>query len=465
MSRPLARVSLLLTVVLAVIVVDMAPPSASADSTMRLSAARSVSPSSAPRATGKDPFYRYTGAVPLARIAPGTIVKKRSTDLAIGTTSTPVSVEQLLYRTTGEVAPHRDRHHRDRPPRHVLAGAGCGLPELLRRTGSPVRSQLHAAGWRSRLGESAADRRGGADHRLLCGRRLRPHDHPDFEGEHLEWTAGQESGYGSLDALRATEHYLGMASDSPVGLTGYSGGSIAADWASELAPSYAPSWTWWEWPRAGFPSTRPQPHLHQRQPRLVGDHPGPLVALSRAFNSTSAYLSPYGKKLTAQVQTACIGSFYGAYPGLTVQQIQAQVQRPPAGPGPRAHHQPAHHGEHDGRPGLVHCSWPSETPTGPATGSWSVRTSKRSPTNTAPRAYAAAAVRLPRREPRRGGRDLRTRGGRVYSRRVLRDCRSFRVVVRCRPAIRSPPCQRLDRGYGPTKCPPTCPPAAVRRAR
>jgi hypothetical protein len=50
--------------------------------------------------------------------------------------------------------------------------------------------------------------------------------------------------------------------------------------------------------------------------------PATLVALSRAFRLKLApYLSPYGKKLAAQVQTACIGSFYGAYPGLTVQQL------------------------------------------------------------------------------------------------------------------------------------------------
>jgi hypothetical protein len=102
-----------------------------------------------------------------------------------------------------------------------------------------VRSQLHPAGRRS----GSANEQQTEEEELIIGSYVAAGfvlTIPDFEGENLEWTAGQESGYGTLDALRATESYLGMAADSPVGLTGYSGGSIAADWASELAPSYAP---------------------------------------------------------------------------------------------------------------------------------------------------------------------------------------------------------------------------------
>ena len=57
-------------------------------------------------------------------------------------------------------------------------------------------------------------------------------------------------------------------------------------------------------------------------PDWSGVLPATLVALGRAFKVNIApYLSPYGKQLAAQVQSACIGSFEGAYPGLTVQQL------------------------------------------------------------------------------------------------------------------------------------------------
>src|SRR2546423_4962438 len=36
---------------------------------------------------------------------------------------------------------------------------------------------------------------------------------PDFEGTHLDWMAGRESGYGALDAIRATESYLGRSEE------------------------------------------------------------------------------------------------------------------------------------------------------------------------------------------------------------------------------------------------------------
>ena len=37
---------------------------------------------------------------------------------------------------------------------------------------------------------------------------------PDFEGTDLHWVAGHESGWSTLDSIRATESYLGMSSDA-----------------------------------------------------------------------------------------------------------------------------------------------------------------------------------------------------------------------------------------------------------
>ena len=57
---------------------------------------------SGPLPPDRDPFYRYGGSTPLSRIAPGTVLKSRSVQLALGTWATPVAAEQLLYRTTGK---------------------------------------------------------------------------------------------------------------------------------------------------------------------------------------------------------------------------------------------------------------------------------------------------------------------------------------------------------------------------
>ena len=51
----------------------------------------------------QDPFYTYTGSAPLSQIAPGTVLKERRVSLSVDGLTVPVSTEQVLYRTTGEL--------------------------------------------------------------------------------------------------------------------------------------------------------------------------------------------------------------------------------------------------------------------------------------------------------------------------------------------------------------------------
>ena len=63
----------------------------------------------------------------------------------------------------------------------------------------------------------------------------------DYQGEDNAYGVGQLSGYETLDAIRAAERWLGVPEVStPVGMLGYSGGAVATEFASELAPTYAP---------------------------------------------------------------------------------------------------------------------------------------------------------------------------------------------------------------------------------
>jgi len=60
----------------------------------------------------------------------------------------------------------------------------------------------------------------------------------DYEGENLAWGAGQQSGYQTLDGIRAAESHLHAgAGKTPAALIGYSGGSIGTAWAHEMAPA------------------------------------------------------------------------------------------------------------------------------------------------------------------------------------------------------------------------------------
>jgi Secretory lipase len=317
-----AGVGLVVSTLLVVAGTGLTPLAAGA-STSAARASSTSSSTSGPLLPSQDPFYRYTGSEPLKDIAPGTVLDERAIDLAVGTTSTPVSAEQLLYRTTGErgqptvtvttvIAPLGDVS----PPRLVgylsfydALGDECD-PSYTLQGGDP----------------GSANEQQTEEEELIIGSYVAAGfvlTIPDFEGEDLEWTAGQEAGYGTLDALRATESYLGMAPNSPVGLTGYSGGSIAADWASELAPSYAPALDLVGVAEGGIPVDYAHNLTYiNGSADWSGVIPAVLVALARAFGlNIDPYLSAYGEELAAQVQSACIGSFEGAYPGLTVQQL------------------------------------------------------------------------------------------------------------------------------------------------
>ncbi|KAI9693563.1 MAG: hypothetical protein M1820_009129 [Bogoriella megaspora] len=64
---------------------------------------------------------------------------------------------------------------------------------------------------------------------------------PDFEGPYADFTAGVQEGHATLDSVRAALHSeVGPGSKARYALWGYSGGSLASEWAAELQVQYAP---------------------------------------------------------------------------------------------------------------------------------------------------------------------------------------------------------------------------------
>jgi len=279
--------------------------------------------SAAPLLPDKDPFYQYHGSRPLAAIPPGTILARRSVDLGADGMRLPVTAEQLLYRTTGELG----------QPTVTVTTVIAPTGRLLARRLVAYLSFYDALGdqcdpsYTLQGGDPGAANRSQAEEEeaiiasyVLAGFTVTV---PDFEGEQLDWTAGQEAGYATLDAVRATEHYLGLPADAPVGLSGYSGGSIAADWASELAPRYAPTMRLIGVAEGGLPVDYAHNLAYiNGSPDWSGIIPAALVGLTRAFDvDLRPYLSPFGRRLVRQEEHGCIGSFYGAHPGLRIQQL------------------------------------------------------------------------------------------------------------------------------------------------
>jgi hypothetical protein len=65
---------------------------------------------------------------------------------------------------------------------------------------------------------------------------------PDYEGLRSEFLVAGVEARGVLDGIRAVKRFApaGVAVNAPVGLWGYSGGSLASVTAAQLQPSYAP---------------------------------------------------------------------------------------------------------------------------------------------------------------------------------------------------------------------------------
>jgi secretory lipase len=281
-----------------------------------------------PPAPSKDRFYRYTGHEPLARIPPGTVLKRRTVHVVFGPMTTPVAAEQLLYRTRDE-----------------LGQPSVTVTTVMAPTSAPVRLIGYLSfydGLDSRCDPSyalaggtppgSADQQQAEEEDLLMSWYL---DHgfaltvPDFEGTGLHWMAGRESGYNTLDAIRATESYLRVPPTTKVGLSGYSGGAVAADWAAELASAYAPSVNLVGVAMGGVPVN----YLHMfgyinGTDEFSAAVPGMLLGLARAYHvDLSHYLSAYGAKAVAGEQGTCIASDFGRYPGLTYQRLLRPAYR------------------------------------------------------------------------------------------------------------------------------------------
>jgi hypothetical protein len=260
-----------------------------------------------------DPFYAYSGATPLAEQPPGTVLGKRAVTLDLNGTSVPA--EQLLYRTKDE---------QGRPSVTVTtvanpAGAAKGIVGYL----------SYYDGLGDKCDPSYTLQGGGAgpgDEATVIGLLISSGyavTVPDFEGETLDWAAGDEAGWDTLDAVRATENDLGLPATTKVGLFGYSGGSIAGDWASELAPTYAPELTLVGTAIGGVPANLA--HLMSYVDGSIasaGAIPAAMVSLSRAFGiDFSQYESARGLADTEAIKDDCIADFTAAESGVHIKDL------------------------------------------------------------------------------------------------------------------------------------------------
>jgi hypothetical protein len=267
----------------------------------------------------QDPFYAYSGSTPLSQVTPGTVLNKRGVSLTIEGLTVPVSTEQVLYRTSGEQGQPTVTVTTIIRPLLSLGTKIVAYQMAYDALGPECDPSYTLQGGNNSDSTGQAEAAAISAY-VLAGFTVTV---PDYEGENLDWGAGQESGYDTLDAIRATENYLGVPASTEAGMVGYSGGAIATEWASELAPSYAPELNIVGAAAGGVPVdfAHNLTYINGDQD-WAGVIPAVLVSLGHAFGiDITSYLSAYGQQVVNQVAGECIGSFAANYPGLTVQEL------------------------------------------------------------------------------------------------------------------------------------------------
>ena len=284
-----------------------------------------------PTPPSQDPFYSYEGSRPLKRIAPGTVLKTRTTSYNVVGIPLPVTAVQLLYRTTNQLG---------KPAVNVTSVL---LPPAPAATPTVVSYQSFYDSLTNEDDPSYAISGGVSFGGLipdfeagLIAAPLLQGDTvvvPDTEGENADFAAGPEYGLNTIDSLRAalSSPATGLAGTQKVGLIGYSGGAIATEWAAELAPSYAPELNS-KIVGVAFGGTLVDPAHNLRYVEgssvWAGVIPMGLIGIARAFDvNLTRYMTPYGQELNTKLQHASITEVLGQYPGLTWAQI-AKPQYP-----------------------------------------------------------------------------------------------------------------------------------------
>ncbi|MGZ4165221.1 MAG: lipase family protein [Solirubrobacteraceae bacterium] len=264
-----------------------------------------------------DPFYTWSGS--LAGVAPGTILRQRAIPSADLGTSTPLSATQLLYRTTGEHGQPTVTVTTVIQP--VTAAASTKIVSY--QTAYDALGSVCDPSYTLQGGNSGYD---SNEQTLIGGYVAAGYTvlDTDYEGTNLDWGAGQESGYNTLDGVRAAENLLhAPGATTPVGLIGYSGGAIATEFASELAPRYAPGLDIAGVAEGGIPVDFAHNLSYVNgSADWSGVIPAVLVGVGRAFAiDLRPYLSAPGVEITRTVASQCINNFLGNYPGLTIQKL------------------------------------------------------------------------------------------------------------------------------------------------
>ena len=281
----------------------------------------------------QDPFYAYQGAAPLASIAPGTILKTRALMYHVAGVPLPIRTIQLLYRSTGQLGqPTVNVTSVLEPWLRASAPNVVAYESFYDSLNPNDEPSYEIAGGLSLGGLIPAVETALVAPELLHGDVVVV---ADTEGENADFADGPEYGMYTLDSLRAAlrSPLTGLRHTTKIGIIGYSGGAIGAEWSAEMAPAYAPDINRLLVGSAmGGVLVDPDHNLYyvNGSSAWAGILPMAVIGVARSFQVDLAqYLTPYGLQLYNKLQHASIINVLLQYPGLTLQQLLLPQDLPP----------------------------------------------------------------------------------------------------------------------------------------
>jgi Secretory lipase len=255
-----------------------------------------------------DPFYRPPAGY--ASTAPGTILRSRPVRLAtFATLPQNVQAWQLLYRTT---------NYRGKPEATVttvLLPSG-GKPRALvsYQIAEDAVAPQCAPSYELRPGAGSGGTVNQAEILLIDAAVAQGFavSVPDYEGPKGDFGAARQPGYAILDGLRAAEQFSPLGLDglsTPVGIWGYSGGSLASGWAAQVQPTYAPDLNLRGVAMGGFVTNAAQAFQQINGGPGAGLIVSVLSGVSRTVPALAAalhtYATPAGKAALAKGASQC----------------------------------------------------------------------------------------------------------------------------------------------------------------
>ncbi|ARE37579.1 triacylglycerol lipase [Rhodococcus sp. BH4] len=283
-----------------------------------------------------DSFYQYDGSAPLSSYQPGAVLKTRTLPYHVVNIPTPLQAVQVLYRSTDALGrPSANVTSILRPPNaqpDKVVSFQSAYDSLNPEDGpsraiagdTPIGS-LTVSGRNVAFGGTLASGEAVMFGPLLAlGYTVVI---PDTEGPNADFAAGPEYGMMTLDSLRAARNTseTGISDSAEIGLMGYSGGAIATNWASILAPDYAPDINEDLIGAAqGGLLVNPANNLRYANGSIgwAGVVGMAVVGLARAYDiDFDPYLGDRGRELLPRIEDASIGNVILQYPGVTWQDL------------------------------------------------------------------------------------------------------------------------------------------------